>query len=198
MDTYNMIIEYKNFLPEQDYLYLRNFVENTEKWEPNVSPLWDKRSVNVHGLIGDKITLSVMLKLHNLTKKEIANNLNPEKEIRPELMQFQRTFETKQDQPPHSDSTGNSGEDNGTSHRKFSSLIYLNDQFSGGNLWFPNQDKEVVPKPNTLIIFPSTFEYSHGVKQVTSGVRYSILEFWMYSENKTPAESVLDLGGQNA
>jgi hypothetical protein len=152
----------------------------------------------VHGLYADKKTLSVMLKLHNLTKQEITKNLNPEKEIRPELMQFQRTFETLKDQPPHSDSTGNSGEDNGTSHRKFSSLIYLNDQFSGGNLWFPNQDKEIVPKPNTLIIFPSTFEYSHGVKQVTSGVRYSILEFWMYDEKKTPAESVLDLGGQNA
>ena len=193
-----MIIQYQNFLPEEDYLYLRNFVENTNKWEQNSSPLWDKRSVNVHGLIGDKKTLSVMLKLHNLTKQEITNNLNPEKEIRPELMQFQRTFKTEIDQPPHSDSTGNSGEDNGTSHRKFSSLIYLNDQFSGGNLWFPNQNKEVVPKPNTLIIFPSTFEYSHGVKQVTSGVRYSILEFWTYEEKKTPAENVLDLGRKNA
>jgi hypothetical protein len=137
------------------------------------------------------------LRPHNLTKKEIVNNLNPEKNIRPQLMQFQRTFETAQDQPPHSDSTGNNGEDNGTSARKFSSLIYLNDQFSGGNLLFPNQELEVVPKPNTLVIFPSGFDYLHGVKQVTGGIRYSILEFWTYEEKTTHIENILDTVVQN-
>jgi len=180
-----------DFLPEEDYLYLRNFVENTDKWEKSDSKLWDKRSVNLHSIFSDKKTLEFMLKLHDLTKKEIVENLNPEKNIRPELMQFQRTFETAQDQPPHSDSTGNNGEENGTSSRKFSSLLYLNDQFSGGNLWFPNQEIEVIPKPNTLVVFPATFDYLHGVKQVTSGIRYSILEFWTYEEQRTHVETIL-------
>jgi hypothetical protein len=195
--TKENIIVISDFLPQGDYLYLRNFVENTDKWEPSESKLWNKRSVNLHSISDDKETLSFMLNLHNLTKKEIVNNLNPEKNIRPQLMQFQRTFETAQDQPPHSDSTGNNGEDNGTSARKFSSLIYLNNQFSGGNLWFPNQELEVVPKPNTLVIFPSGFDYLHGVKQVTSGIRYSILEFWTYEEKTTHTENILDTVVQN-
>jgi len=192
-----MIIQYQNFLPESDYLTLRKFAEKTNDWQKNNHPLWNMRAVNTFNIDPrEKQVLTTMLKLHNLTRKEIENNLNPEKELHAETIQFQRTF-VQPDQPPHSDSTGNNGEDNGTSQRKFSSLIYLNDEFSGGNLWFPKQDTEIEPKPNTLIVFPATFEYMHGVKAVTSGIRYSILEFWTYAKEHTFCENVLEKEANN-
>lgn len=192
-----MILKYENFLPTDDYLLLREFAERTNDWQKNNSPLWNLRAVNTFNIdIREKEVLRTILNLHNLTKQEIEKNLNPNDELHAETIQFQRTF-VQPDQPPHSDSTGNNGEDNGTSQRKFSSLIYLNDQFSGGNLWFPKQNTEIEPKPNTLIIFPATFEYMHGVKAVTSGIRYSILEFWTYDIKNTFCESVLERWANN-
>jgi hypothetical protein len=47
------------------------------------------------------------------------------------------------------------------------------------------------------VIFPSGFDYLHGVKQVTSGIRYSILEFWTYEEKTTHTENILDTVVQN-
>ena len=187
-----MILQYENFLPEEDYTVLRNYVETTDGWQKMNNPLWNKRVVNVFNIDpGQKQVLNIISKLHLLTKNEIKGKLNPQEEVHSDTIQFQRTF-VQPDQPPHSDSTGNNGEDNGTSHRKFSSLLYLNDEFEGGNLWFPNQNIEVIPKPNTLILFPATFEYMHGVKAVTNGIRYSILEFWTYNDKNTFAEDVLE------
>lgn len=187
-----MILQYEKFLLEEDYNILRNYVETTEGWQKMNNPLWNKRVVNVFNIDpAQKQVLNIIAKLHSLTKNEIENKLNPEGEVHSDTIQFQRTF-VQPDQPPHSDSTGNNGEDNGTSHRKFSSLLYLNDEFDGGNLWFPNQNIEVVPKPNTLVLFPATFEYMHGVKAVTNGIRYSILEFWTYNDKNTFAEDVLE------
>lgn len=56
-------------------------------------------------------------------------------------------------------------------------VYYLNDDFEGGELWYPNQGVEYRPVPGDMIIHPGSREYSHGVKQVTSGVRISAGSF---------------------
>ena len=50
--------------------------------------------------------------------------------------------------------------------------LYLNDDFEGGELFFPNLDISIKPKARQLIIFPGGNEYVHGVKTVTKGARY--------------------------
>ena len=57
----------------------------------------------------------------------------------------------------------------------FSSLIYLNDNYSGGELRFIENKKEVNYKMESLscIIFPSD-EGMHGVKEIKKGERYTI------------------------
>lgn len=187
-----MILQYDNFMPKEEYLVLRNYVERTDAWQKNSSKLWHMRSVNTFNIdIKETEVFQCIKNMHLRVKKLIEENLSPTGELHTETIQFQRTFTTEKDNPPHSDSTGNNGEDNGTGHRKFSNLLYLNDNFKGGNLWFPNQKTEIVPEPNKLVLFPSTFEYMHGVKQVTRGVRYSILEFWQYNDKNLLCEEVL-------
>jgi predicted 2-oxoglutarate/Fe(II)-dependent dioxygenase YbiX len=55
----------------------------------------------------------------------------------------------------------------------YSALIYLNDDYEGGELCFPLHDIEIKPKPGTLIIFPGSCMYPHEVKEVLSGHRYT-------------------------
>jgi hypothetical protein len=53
-------------------------------------------------------------------------------------------------------------------------LIYLNDDYEGGELSFATHDVEIKPSVGDLIIFPGNMHYAHEVKEVLSGVRYTI------------------------
>jgi len=66
----------------------------------------------------------------------------------------------------------------------YGSIIYLNDDYEGGELFFPKYDIFIKPKPGTLIFFPSTNMYAHGVTAVVSGVRYTSPHFWTPTKHK--------------
>jgi hypothetical protein len=53
--------------------------------------------------------------------------------------------------------------------------LYINNDYGGGSLYFPEYDIEVEHKPGQLILFPSTLEYIHGVHEVTNGIRWNLL-----------------------
>jgi len=67
--------------------------------------------------------------------------------------------------------------------RTLSIVIFLNDDYEGGELVFhcPRTRQpymSIPPKSNRLVIFPSNFLYPHSVNKVNKGVRYSIVS-WM-------------------
>jgi hypothetical protein len=60
----------------------------------------------------------------------------------------------------------------------FANVIYLNDDFTGGELHFPTIDVTYRPKTGALIVFPSADEYLHGVLPVGAGpTRYALPAF---------------------
>lgn len=59
--------------------------------------------------------------------------------------------------------------------RDISILIYLNDEYEGGQLVFPNQHITLNPKPGMLVAFPSSHHFMHGVTPITKGTRYAIV-----------------------
>ncbi len=74
--------------------------------------------------------------------------------------------------PPHVDSHG------GFEFVVFSSVVYLNDDFEGGEIFFPNQGVTRKPVRATALLFPSGgLEAPHGVTKVTRGGRYTISMF---------------------
>ena len=60
-------------------------------------------------------------------------------------------------------------------NRKISSLVYLNNDFTGGELEFINFDIKIKPEPGMMLLFPSDFSYSHIAHTVTSGTKYAIV-----------------------
>ena len=48
-------------------------------------------------------------------------------------------------------------------------LLYINDDYVGGELYFPEYELEIKPKAKTLITFPATDDYLHGTRKVVSG-----------------------------
>jgi hypothetical protein len=59
-----------------------------------------------------------------------------------------------------------------------SCVLYLNDDYLGGNLYFKYQEIEIKPKKYSLAIFNNGKDYTHGVKTVGDGpTRYTLASF---------------------
>lgn len=59
---------------------------------------------------------------------------------------------------------------------EFSTVIYLNEDFEGGEIYFPNQNFVYKPKKYSAVFFPSAgTEHVHGITTVTSGNRHTAL-----------------------
>lgn len=59
---------------------------------------------------------------------------------------------------------------------EWSTIIYLNDEYEGGAIYFPNQDYIYYPKKYSAVFFPSAgSEYIHGVTTITKGSRHTAL-----------------------
>ena len=52
-------------------------------------------------------------------------------------------------------------------------MYYLNDDYEGGEIFFPDYNLKIKPKPNSLLMFPGNENYAHGVHEVTKGFRYT-------------------------
>jgi hypothetical protein len=53
--------------------------------------------------------------------------------------------------------------------------LYLNEEYEGGNIYFPELAIEHRPSQGTLILFLS--EFSHGVRAIIGGARFCVVAF---------------------
>lgn len=61
---------------------------------------------------------------------------------------------------------------------KYAAILYLNDDYVDGELFFANSGLELKPKPGSLVLFPGNDEYNHGVRHVGAGpIRYVLVSF---------------------
>ena len=69
-------------------------------------------------------------------------------------------------------------QDQGVSSRVLSTVAYLNSDYVGGEIYFPQIDIEIKPEPGSIIFFPSNFVFTHTVKPITSGFRYAVPQWY--------------------
>ena len=60
-----------------------------------------------------------------------------------------------------------------TKPNDIATLIYLNDDYTGGEVFFPDHGISIKPEPGDLVCFPDTPDFVHGVNPITSGIRYT-------------------------
>jgi hypothetical protein len=65
-----------------------------------------------------------------------------------------------------------------TLQRKLSMVVYLNDNYLGGEISFTKFNSSFKPTANTVFLFPPTEEYSHAAKPVVEGTKYVLVGFW--------------------
>ncbi len=54
-------------------------------------------------------------------------------------------------------------------------VAYVNEDYEGGELYFPRFDLTIKPKTGDVVIFPSTYIYEHASNDMISGTKYSIV-----------------------
>ena len=59
-----------------------------------------------------------------------------------------------------------------------SAVLYLNDDYEGGELYFKNQDVLIKPEAGSVVVFPSVSPFYHESKEIISGNKYMCPAFW--------------------
>lgn len=65
--------------------------------------------------------------------------------------------------------------------RVVSATIFLNDDFEGGELVFPNHDVTIKPEAGKIVLFSSAFPFIHRVNPVLRGTRYAAVKWFRHA-----------------
>lgn len=63
-----------------------------------------------------------------------------------------------------------------------SAVIYLNDDYEGGEIDFVRQELKIKPSVGDIILFPSNYVYEHSSCEVMGGSKYSVVVMLDYND----------------
>ena len=86
--------------------------------------------------------------------------------------------------PPHADRANPDGAAHAFAHRDFASILYLNDDYDGGEVYFPALDSSLKPRAGMLVAFTGGWRHEHAVLKVTRGNRFTMPAFYSFDRAK--------------
>jgi hypothetical protein len=138
---------------------------NYQKFIPQVKHIapWDKYKEE-QTLISSELfgALDVTLEHYSTELYPFAKKNIKSREATMHLLRYDKTGHL----PAH--------QDQGVSTRVLSVLLYLNDNYDGGEIEFRHSNVKIKPEPGSVLFFPSNFLYVHEVYPVTKGPRYAL------------------------
>ena len=60
-------------------------------------------------------------------------------------------------------------------------VAYINDDYEGGEIYFPRFNLTIKPEAGDVIVFPSTYVYEHASQDMISGTKYAIVVMTDYN-----------------
>jgi hypothetical protein len=144
----------------------KKFINTSDLKTPTGCDLLDKKTLYIVNslLMAPELCAINFCKFNKIDQSEINLDLSH--------VSLNR-YDSGQAMGPHYD-----GQD-GDSNLKYSFVTYLNDDYEGGEINFPNQNLTIKPKAGSLVMFPSQKPYIHESKPVLSGVKYMYTTHWV-------------------
>lgn len=183
----------ENFMTEEERTFLLEAARSITEWDRTEthynddgvviydSTYWDNRVASRPIL--DSINPEISNVIQNLVERlkiEVDNYFNVDAvPTSPAIVRWMEGYR----QEPHADKQLQNGEPNDFPWYDLAGLFYLNDDYEGGELYFLDHDVEFKPKPGAAYFFPGDINYSHGVREITSGIRYVIPFFWTINKH---------------
>lgn len=175
------ILVIDNFLSLDFCQQLVTNLKSTDTWEKNGDGIWHDRSINL-GSITDHKDLETMLDLRIKVKNKISEYYKLTVPLYNDIFQFVRWRVGDKLEPPHADAEHIDGRPHPFFYRNYASIVYLNNDYLGGEIYFPTLNYRPKIKTGMLVSFPGTLEYLHGVSTVTEGTRYTIAGFFTFDK----------------
>jgi hypothetical protein len=159
----------ENFLNDTEISILHNDAM-TDIYDKTITGQWEGRISNPKMISKESMSI---LKVSHQKILEIAKN----------FYDVDLQFSSVEEEPtirrwPTGSGMGEHIDDFAVFHYNIASLIYINDDYDGGEIKFIDHDFTIKPKSGTLILFPGNKYYSHEVLEVKSGERYTS-SFWL-------------------
>lgn len=176
-DSKDNIVIIKNFISKEDLEKIKEVLPQIDHFKKiEHDPFWTNRiSENEYLRKTFPEFEKILQKYQDKHKKIIENFFNVDLcKNRPNVV----IWRTGNYQDPHADKETNDGKTILVPENDIASLIYLNDDFKGGEIYFPIQKIEIKPEAGDAIFFPGDNKYLHGVKKITEGNRFSSTAFW--------------------
>lgn len=165
----------ENFISQEDIKKILSEIDNAKIYENStISIIPVHSSENFKNIWGDiKKKLKSLFYTNNTYIKEIEDNPDT-----PAFAKYKSALSEEWAMAPHYDDTydgkkipiDGSNKQIGTRTLK-GFIIYITDNYSGGELVYINKGISFKPKSGTLICHPGTEEYTHGVKNFEGGER---------------------------
>jgi predicted 2-oxoglutarate/Fe(II)-dependent dioxygenase YbiX len=179
-DPSNIVIK-ENFITKEHLAKILDYCRSTKEWESQSQLGTD--SIHTPELIekNSPEIFSIMQEYVDAVQHEVQYKFGRFLErTKPGI----RKWNTGENQAIHADGETADGWPGYNYIVDYGSIIYLNDDYEGGELFFPKYNIHMKPQPGTLVFFPSTNMYAHGVTEVTDGVRYTSPHFWIPVKHK--------------
>jgi predicted 2-oxoglutarate/Fe(II)-dependent dioxygenase YbiX len=172
----------EDFLTESQSEYLISAVEsqNKAKWTNNqvtnekkeYSAFWDGKSFHIEEMPNfDRNVLKEIETKAKLLYEQAYPELKGK--VSYSYIFTINRFKSGDSMPVHSD-RGPYETNNDILH---GFVIYLNDDYEGGEIYYPKKFLSIKPKKYSLVVHPGSEEYEHGVREVTAGERYALTMF---------------------
>jgi hypothetical protein len=191
------IVELENFMTNEEVEFLNNFIRSNTIWDITETHYNDEGTVIYDAdYWKDRVITKPNIEKANPKVSIIINNMVAR--LKPIVDDFFKVdamptnpamvkWLPGQLQMPHADKELHVGEDAGKPNDfpwyDLASLFYINDDYEGGELYFPHQDIQFKPKVGAAYFFPGDMNYIHGVTEVKSGIRYTVPFFWTILEH---------------
>lgn len=173
----------ENFLNKDELNFLLQYSQDSQElYDSHQSSheFWNKRCIYFHSIPNKKVQDLVFESTTKMRDIIQSNNIICTNFLYAEYPQFVK-WEPGWQLTPHCDNCEPDGiTPNATPWRSHGGVIYLNDDFDGGEIFYPKLNKEIRPKPGMMVIHPAGLPYLHGIKKVTQGVRHTISVFFTY------------------
>lgn len=193
-----MIVNIEGFLKEEEVNTLIRYcrmLNSQHRWSyvDRINDYWTDRCIDITYLgnadmgFGDETDILVqrlMLDIKERSAQEVSRSHQLSRPIYSDCFQLIK-WPIGSSQTTHADAAYDDDRDHPSPWREYSSIIYLNDSFDGGETYFVNQQIIVKPKAGNLLTFPCTLEYKHGVSEIEGNVRYTIASFWTFDKSKS-------------
>lgn len=206
----DMIVEIEEFITKEEQEYLLNVISNNNIWDPGENVYNENGTIIYdHTPWRDRVaTFDTMKKIDEINGTNCWDRLlGVVEKLKPIIQDFYNVeaFPTHPAfvrwpvgamQFPHADKELHEGPDAGKENNfpwyDLGTVFYLNDDYEGGELFFPKQNLTFKPKARAVYFFPGDKNYIHGVNKVLSGTRYTSPWFWTITKLERDADDSRD------